>query len=212
MYVRTSKYRLTPEGLKSMDSSFRSIFMEPIAAVPGNRLFAVLQSPDDELDGLFVSAWDSMEACDVFLNEVRTKIYAKWQHIFDGPLDVHYWETKWPGNVQVSDESLQSDAPMYVRISRFKFKPGAVEKVAATYKSNVLEPLIAAPGNRFVCVLLSTEENGVGSQVTGWSSKEDWERFYAGTYQEAIKGHWDLFEVKPTATFWSLTYPGRIRL
>jgi len=210
MYVRTSRYRLTNEGFHIMKNNFHDVFMDPITSVSGNRLFAVLQSPDDALDGLFVTAWDSKESCDVFLNDVRPGIYSQWHNIFDGPLDIHYWDLKWPGNVQVPDASIQSDSPMYVRTSRFKFKPGAVDKVAATYKTDVLEPVVAAAGNRFLCVLLSTEEDGVGSQVTGWSSKKDWERFYAGTYQESIKGHLDLFEIKPTATFWNLTFPGKI--
>ena len=211
MYVRTSRYRLTPEGLADLKAGIREQMMGPITAAPGNRLFAVMTSPDDEQNGLFVSAWESKDDCDHFESEVRPTLYARWKGGFDGPFEVNYWETRWPGTIQINENSLANPSPMYVRTSRFKLHEGQVETVAGHYREEVMAPLIAAPGNRFVCVLLSTEEDRVGSQVTGWDSKEDWERFEREVYPNNIKNFWHLFEVKPTATFWNLTFPGQVR-
>ena len=186
MYVRTSRYRLTPEGLADLKSGIREQMMGPITAAPGNRLFAVMTSPDDEQNGLFVSAWESKEDCDHFESEVRPTLYARWKDGFDGPFEVNYWETRWPGTLQINENSLANPSPMYVRTSRFKLHEGQVETVAGHYREEVMAPLVAAPGNRFVCVLLSTEEDRVGSQVTGWDSQEDWERFEREVYPNSL--------------------------
>lgn len=101
---------------------------------------------------------------------------------------------------------------MYVRISRFKLKPEGVIAVRDGYEKDVMTPVTSAKGNRFFCVLLSTEEERVGSQVTGWDSKEDWESFSAGGYEEAMKDWWWVFEERPKATFWEIKWPGKIQL
>ena len=211
MYVRTSRYRLTPEGLADLKAGIREQMMGPITAAPGNRLFAVMTSPDDEQNGLFVSAWDSKEDCDNFESNVRPALYARWKDGFDGPFEVRYWDVLWPGTLQINETSLASPSPMYVRTSYFKLHEGQVETVSGHYEEEVMGPLVAAEGNRFVCVLISRDEERVGSQVTGWNSKEDWERFEKEVYPNNIKNFWHLFEVKPTATFWDLTFPGRVR-
>ena len=110
MYVRTSRYRLTPEGLADLKSGIREQMMGPITAAPGNRLFAVMTSPDDEQNGLFVSAWESKEDCDHFESEVRPTLYARWKGGFDGPFEVNYWETRWPGTLQINENSLANPA------------------------------------------------------------------------------------------------------
>ena len=149
MYVRTSRYRLTPEGLADLKSGIREQMMGPITAAPGNRLFAVMTSPDDEQNGLFVSAWESKEDCDHFESVVRPALYARWKGGFDGPFEVNYWETRWPGTIQINENSLANPSPMYVRTSRFKLHEGQVETVAGHYREEVMAPLVAAPGNRF---------------------------------------------------------------
>ena len=171
MYVRTSRYRLTPEGLADLKAGIREQMMGPITAAPGNRLFAVMTSPDDEQNGLFVSAWDSKEDCDHFEREVRPALYARWKDGFDGPFEVRYWDVLWPGTLQINENSLASPSPMYVRTSYFKLHEGQVETVSGHYEEEVMGPLVAAQGNRFVCVLISRDEERVGSQVTGWDSK-----------------------------------------
>ena len=146
MYVRTSRYRLTPEGLADLKSGIREQMMGPITAAPGNRLFAVMTSPDDEQNGLFVSAWESKEDCDHFESEVRPTLYARWKGGFDGPFEVNYWETRWPGTLQINENSLANPSPMYVRTSRFKLHDGQVETVAGHYREEVMAPWWQPPG------------------------------------------------------------------
>lgn len=100
---------------------------------------------------------------------------------------------------------------MYVRVSRFKLKPEGVSAVRESYEESVKGPVTSAKGNRFFCVLLSTEEEGVGSQITGWDSKEDCDRYLKEIYPGLIgKMEW-VFEEKPTATFWEMKWPGLIQ-
>ena len=75
----------------------------------------------------------------------------------------------------------------------------------------MIAPVVNSKGNRFIFVLLSTEEDRVGSQVSGWDSKEDCDRYLNGTYLKLIsKVEW-VFEEKPVATFWEIKWPGLIQ-
>ncbi|MFQ5875756.1 MAG: hypothetical protein ACE5JL_18415 [Dehalococcoidia bacterium] len=100
---------------------------------------------------------------------------------------------------------------MYFRISRFKLKPEAVSFVRENFEKEVMGPAVASKGNRFFCVLLSTEEERVGSQISGWDSKEDCDRWLKEVWPIGYKQFEWVFEEKPQASFWELKWPGMIQ-
>lgn len=207
MYVLTRRAVIKEEAVSSVKEGYESDVKGPVVTSKGNRFFVVLNSVDREREVRQMTGWESKEDCDRYLNEVYPKIFEKWEWVFEEKPQASFWELKWPATVQF-DPKKPPDSMLFVRASRFKLKPEAVAVVRERYENEVMGPVIAAQGNRFFCVLLSVDEEGVGSQVTGWDSKEDWDQFYAQGYGEAMKDWWWAFDERPTATFWEIKWPG----
>ncbi len=100
---------------------------------------------------------------------------------------------------------------MYLRISRFKLTPEGVPAVKEGYKKDVMGPAVTAKGNRFFCVMFSTEEERVGQQISAWDSKEDCDRWLKEIWPAGYKKYEWVFEEKPKVTFWEIQWPGMIQ-
>ena len=157
-----------------------------------------------------ITGWDSKEDCDRYLSEVLPGIYEKWDWVFERKTVASFWEIKWPGKLHL-DPTLPRGSTTYIRASRFKFKPEGVAVVRASYDDGVINPVFNHKGNKFIFVLHSTEEERRGSQVSGWESKEDCDRYLNEVYPGLVNGMRDVFEEMPTATFWELKWPGRVQ-
>ena len=129
---------------------------------------------------------------------------------FERKTETSFWEINWPGKLQL-DPQRAGDTPIYIRTSRFKLKPEGVPAVRAAYEEGVMAPAISAPGNRFFFVLLSADEERVGSQVSGWDSKAHCDGWLTDVWPIGYQEIRWVFEEQPTATFWELKWPLRIQ-
>ena len=210
MYVMIRHVLLKEEALSTVKDVYESEVMGPVINSEGNRLFCVVNSVEREREVRQITGWDSKEDCDRYLSQVLPAVYEKWEWVFERKPETSFWEIKWPGKFHL-DPDLLKGSETYIRTSRFKFKPEGVAVVKASYDEGVINPVFDHKGNKFIFVLLSTEEERRGSQVSGWESKEDCDRYLNEVYPGLVNGMRDVFEEMPTATFWELKWPGRVQ-
>ena len=210
MFVMIRHAVIKEEAMATVKEGYDTDIKGPVVASPGNRFFCVLNSVDMERKVRQMTGWDSKEDCDRYMKETYPAIREKWGWVFDEKPVSSFWEIKWPGKIQF-DPTRPLGSGLYIRTSRFKFKPEGMAAVIKGYDEDVIAPVVNSKGNRFIFVLLSTEEERVGSQVTAWDSKEDCDRYLNGAYLKAVsKVEW-VFEEKPVATFWEIKWPGLIQ-
>ena len=126
--------------------------------------------------------------------------------MFDEPPVPRFWEVNWPGRLKFNP--LATAGPnCYVRTSRFKFTPEGVKHVYNNFDEEVVQPVVTQPGCRFLFVFHSAEEERVGSQVSGWDSKEACDNYLNNVFPEVFGKVEHVFEEPPVATFWNIKFP-----
>lgn len=100
IYVRTSRFKLKPEGVPAVRAAYDEGVMGPAISAPGNRFFFVLLSADEERVASQVSGWDSRAACDDWLTNVWPIGYQEIQWVFEEQPTATFWELNWPLRIQ----------------------------------------------------------------------------------------------------------------
>ncbi len=206
MFVMIRRALVKAEAVPAIEKGYQSNVAGPVLDSPGSRFCAVLLNADNPLEVRQMTGWDSREACDRYLKEVYPAVWEEWNWVFDEPPAPSFWQINWPGKLMFNP--LQAAGPnVYVRTSRFKLKPEGVAHVRNNFDEEVIDPVVRQPGNRFIFVLHSAEEERVGSQVTGWDSKEDCDNYLNNVFPEVFGKVKHVFEEPPIATFWNIKWP-----
>ena len=210
MFVMIRRAVIKEESVSTVQQNYETDVAGPVLGAEGSRFCAVLINEENPLEVRQMTGWSSKEDCDRYLKEIYPAVWEKWSWVFDENPVSSFWQVIWPGKLMF--DPLKTAGPgIYVRASRFKLKPEGVAKVRDSYDENVIAPVVNFPGNQFIFVLHSTEHERVGSQVTGWDSKEACDRYLNTTFPPLIKKMEHVFEEAPTATFWNIKWPMMVK-
>ena len=207
MFVMIRRAVIKKEAVITVQKGYESDVAGPVLDSKGSRFCAVLINHERPLEVRQMTGWESKDDCDRYLQDVYPSVWQQWEWVFDENPVSSFWEMKWPGTFMFNPQD-PIGLGMYVRASRFKLTHDGVKEVRDTYDENVIAPVVNSQGNKFIFVLHSTEHERVGSQVTGWETKEACDDYLTNTFPTLVnKKLAHVFEEAPTASFWDIKWP-----
>jgi heme-degrading monooxygenase HmoA len=208
MFMRFVRMRINPDKVFQFEALYERVILKELESVRGCLYAGLVQSLDDQSDGLSLTLWERKEDADDY---ERSGMFAKmidqsrpyfsdssgWGVHLTDHLELEYRpESTEPEVMMYADVSHRKEpgfAPgsagsLCVRVVTMRMKPERLDEAIAIYNREITPELLAVDGCRHAFLARSMEQATELLSITIWESLAHIRRYEAeGKFDELLK-------------------------